>query len=340
MSLFNASQHPSLHFGPWRIPGPFIPIALVAFPLVVRPRTLAHCLFRPSSKKSIGYSLAVLHLLLYFHIVWGIIRNNTIQHDDIAIPLLSYTSLVLGEAILGTSGFWPYTAIALDWVLLSPQDPLSRRLAKACISLVLAVSAVGERLSTGAKLSALSLLTTAIFQTWSVPRPLAATLAALVVPVLATTFSRIARGQVWYQELHLRSGSLWTNILSNSQLGQYRRCFEVPVTKITLAGAAWVLSSFNWSCFRWRWLLNRGQASRAPSWSMFSLFAGGFTFFPVFLIVDFVQLMQGRDRAANRGDFMQRQVRMCLKAMWYTTCMYTVVWLLLEIMHALEQHKT
>jgi hypothetical protein len=166
--------HPSLHFGPFRIPALFIPLVSVWLPLVVRPQSLSHYLSRPAFKRQLGGFLGALHLLFYTCTVSGILSKEGLQENDVAVPLLSYTTLMVGEAIHRTSTFWSYTSIAVGWVLICPEAPLNETLSpstRAWMALLISVFSTlrtDEQLSTGAMVSALALFTRTIYHIWIV----------------------------------------------------------------------------------------------------------------------------------------------------------------------------
>jgi hypothetical protein len=339
MSATPPSQHPSLQLGPWRIPALLIPLISIAVPVAVRSRPLARHLSIAAFHRWTKQCLTVLHLLFYVCMIWGILSKPLEQQEnDVAIALLEYTSLIIGEAILRTSDFWPYTRIAAGWFLICPhafQDHKLSQLTRTWLSLLLAIFSAltpDARLGLGARLSALTLLTTTACRIWSYAtdphKPWSAMLLVIILaPLCAATYGR-KRVQIWYERLicafPLRIRSAWDYVIDHSQIRQCVRCAEGAMGRITLALAGLILSSFNWSCFRWRWLMNR-QPSRAPSWTTFSFFGGGLLFYPILVLIGLVHLTQDRP-----GDLMQRQLHSSLAAVWWTTCVQLVAWIFLE----------
>jgi hypothetical protein len=151
-------DHPSLQLGRLRIPGPAVPIALIAFPFIVRPRILRRHL--RSNPACLGYSLMAFHFLLYYHNIWEILnKKDTGDGDNNTLPFLEYVSLILGDAALQQSGLWSYICPAVSWIV--PQLPRSyfsqiffgdMRCIRAYIVLVLCLPSalrIGHRLSAG-----------------------------------------------------------------------------------------------------------------------------------------------------------------------------------------------
>lgn len=273
-------QHPLLELGSLHIPGPAIPIILLGFPFIMPPGARRHLLHRSSFKEWLGNSLAITHMLLYIHKVWGVLKGKENMHNN-TLLLLEYLSLVLGEAALEESNFWLYTSVALGWSLSIPPSSSPSQISalpylRAMILLILSMPStlvMSDQLSNGATLSALSLLTRATF--WASTSSItghgfwATTLARIVLPLLAkpcyTEFVRTARGQPWSSRV-VRALQSWLGRVQHNSIGQYMNCTQIAVAAQTLSIAGLILSSFVWSCFRWRWLF-AGHASRAPSWT-------------------------------------------------------------------------
>jgi hypothetical protein len=217
-----------------------------------------------------------------------------------------------------------------------PSERLSQ-LTRTWMSFLLAISsalAVDARPSVGAKLSVLTLLTTSACRIWSYAigshKPLPAKhLVLIMAPLCAATLGR-TRVQIWYERLPFpipsRTRGAWANVMEHSRMRQCIRCDQAPVSRITLMIAGLLLSSFSWSCSRWWWLISR-QASGPPSWTAFSFLGGGLFFIPILLLVEYINLTQVR-----QGDLMQRQLNSCFTAVWFTSCVQLVVWMVLEIL--------
>jgi hypothetical protein len=336
-------QHPILQLGQLRIPGPAIPIVLVVFTFIVGSRTRSRLSSDPVFKERFRYSQAVVHLLLYIYSV------RTVFHEEIAesnntLPFVEYVALVLGEAAPGESNFGLYTSLAIGWVLplWSPSSstskiaPLSRR---AWISLVLSIpSALGtsKQLSTGATLSALSVLTRMIFLalTGSIAAHelSATTLAGILLPLLAracyATLLGVSHDQPWLNGFR-RTLRGWLRCMRQYGIGLSTVPLQGAAATLTQLGAGWMLTSFLWSCFRWRWLFN-GQASRPPTWTGFSLFSGYMFFFPVFVLVKWMRIPD--EPTVDMNVVMRRQLANCLEAIWSTTCLYLFLWFISELL--------
>jgi hypothetical protein len=352
MERAHTPHNPVLEIWRLRIPGPAIPFVLAGFPLVVRPLALRHLLFYPASKVCLRYSLAIVHLLLlYIHLFRGDLNKKEAEHTN-TLPLLEYLSLVLGEAALQESNFWLYTSVAMGWIHVLPHSSFSQMLSlwsrRAWILLILSIPSVlqmSKRLSTGAMLSALSLFTkiVSLILTGSVTlHEISATTSVGVLLLLlarpcCSKFLRIARSQPWLNRLG-QAHSNWLRSVQQDgmvgfQLGSCTRCAQAAVAMLTLQGAGWILSSFIWSCFPWRWLFNK-QVSRNPSWTVFS-FLAGFLFFPILALIKF---LQARGPVADLGVFVHNQLIDCLAATWWTSCIYLLLWSICEIVNRAEQN--
>jgi hypothetical protein len=220
-------------------------------------------------------------------------------------------------------------------VLICPEAPSSQmlsRLTRTWMALVTSFFGAHGRLSTGAKASALSLLTRTSFHIIE-PRPLTARFGVLALLVLAVALGHTARDQLWsiYSFLaRLRDGTI------KSPMGQCARCAEAAVAQISSLSAALIVSSFRWSCFRWRWLWHIGP-TRARAWTDHSFFGGMLFLFPIYALVQFIEHIQFRYIGADREDFRKRQIYNCLMATWCTSCVYIVLWIMSEILMALEK---
>ncbi|KAF2848081.1 hypothetical protein T440DRAFT_470430 [Plenodomus tracheiphilus IPT5] len=332
-------HHPSLELGLLRIPGPTLPIALLCLPFFVRPHTRRRLLGHPAFKEHLGHLLTAVHLLLYIYNIQEILSETGAGHSN-TLPLLEYLSLVLGEAALQETHFWLYTNVALGWALsvslslsFNNMPPSSIR---ALISLLLSVpSALGNNghISNGARFSALSLLTRTTF--WilngtNVVHGFSATTAAkitfpLLGRLLYAEHVRIAPDQAWWNRLLQAFQAMFRNAQQDGT-EQGRECTSAAVAMQTSLGVGWILSSFIWSCFRWRWLFLE-QVSRTPSWTAFS-FLGGTQFFVAWMLVKW---WYARDPTGDVGVFTQRQLRHCLEATWWTSCFYLLLWLICEL---------
>jgi hypothetical protein len=341
------SQHPSLPLvGPIALPGPLIPLLTIILPFAIQPRH--YYIFR---SLRLGPFLTILHILFYLSDFLAEYHTNAPQSDDITIPLLSYTTLVLGEAIHRTSTFWSYTSIAIGWVLICQEVPLSETLSpstRAWMALLISVLSTlrtDEQLSTGAMVSALALFTRTIYHIWIVssvsPVSGTAQFAMLLLLILARLGAVKLCGQLRKQMLVRRFLARLGNEIGRSAIGQCARCAEVAVAQISLLGAALIACAFTWSCFRWRWLWNvQSSSSRAPAWTVFSFFGGMLFLFPIYTLMLFLEHLPSGDVRADRGGFMERQVRNSLVAIWCTNCVYVVFWIMSEMLVALEPNGT
>jgi hypothetical protein len=349
MNLFELYQHPSFVFLGRRIPGPFIPIALVGLPLMVRSQTLKYYIYSSSVKKGIEHLLVLLHLLLYTGTIRQMLQPEGYQRDDITLALLEYVSLVIGEAILDASRFWSYTLLAGGWIFTLPKAPGSHTLSPIRRTwLLLILSSIGalqtgDRLSKSAQLSAWLLLTKATFQIWSnlitSPRSLAVNLAGLSLPlatrIFILVFQMIGHNAPWFKrhtlKFQARLRYIWVNCGGEFQMARYRRCAEFPVARFTLLGAGWIISSFLFTCLWWCWLF-AGEPSEGAVWIAVSCIAAFFSFVPILVLIQYLQLMQDRPRAVSLEEFLQRQITDCFAALWWNTCIYLLLWVILEIM--------
>lgn len=332
-------QHPALELGPLQIPGPVIPFALLCLPFLMSPRTRRRVWTHPGSKEYLEYSLITVHLLLYICNVREIL-NKTENKNGNTLSLLEYLALVLGETILQKSDSWRYTYVALGWALSasmnSPLTYIPPSSTRALISLLLSIpGAFGNsvHISTGVRLSALSLLTRATF--WvliasNVVREFSATtLAKLISLVLArllhAKFVRTAHNQPWSSRLREALQKMF-RIVQQDNTEQSKDCAHAAMAMQTLLVAGWILSSYLWSCFRWRWLFLE-QASRAPAWTVFS-FLGGTQFFTAWVLV---KRSHAREPTGDLRIFAQRQLVDCLEATWWTSCFDLLLWSICEL---------
>jgi hypothetical protein len=334
-------QHPSLEFGRIHIPGPAISVVLLASSFFIRSHTRRRLLSSPISKNSLGRLSVALHLLLYAYNIHGILDAGE-RTDSNALLLLEYLSLVMGEAALQKSSFWLYTSVALCWILSVPLTVIilpSPHL-RAVVSLLLSAPSaldMSEHASIGVILSALSLLTRATF--WILRTSTAGntssgtTLAGILLPVLArtcyTAFIRTSWGRSWHNKFRQALQS-WLRSVQPTNSGHCIECAQISVAAQSLLISGWVMSSFVWSCFRWRWLFSR-QASRAPAWSAASFLAGT-QFFTAFALVKWART---REATADVSVFMQWQLDDCLVATWWTSFLFTSLWLVSEALDAL-----
>jgi hypothetical protein len=350
MNFFDISQHPSIAILELRIPGPLIPISLVALPLAVRPRTLKQYICSPFSKIYVECVLAALHLLLYTCMISEVLDKKDYIWDGVTLPLLEYTSLVIGETILKKSNFWMYTSTTVGWMLTLPKAPGSDALSRGTRAWILLVPSVSvalrteQRLSAGANLSTLSLLTAVTSQIWfdfiastrlwarDIPGLL---LVPILLPICIATFCHTTRGKSSRKRFSSALPSwlrtAWYHSIRGHEMTQCIKCTEFLVAKLTWHCTGSFISSFLFTCLRWRWLLT-GHSSSAPSWTVISSFVGFFCFTPILLLIRSIQLMRDRPRAANLEDFLQRQITDCFAALWWNTCIYLLLWVILEIM--------
>jgi hypothetical protein len=351
MNLFEIHQHPSLVFLGRRIPGPLIPIALVGLPLMVRSQTLEYYIYSPSLKKGIERLLVLLHLLLYTDMIGQMLRPEGYLQDDITLTLLEYVSVVIGEAILDASRFWSYTLLAGGWIFTLPDAPGNHTLSPITRTWLLLIPSsigalkTGDRLGKSAQLSAWLLLTKATFQIWSnivtSPRSLAVNLAGMSLPlatrIFILVFQMIGHNESWFKrhtlKFQARLRYIWVKCGGDFQMARYRRCAGFPVARFTLLGAGWIISSFLFTCLWWCWLF-ADEPSEGAVWIAVSYIAAFFSFMPILLLIQYLQLMQDRPRAASLEDFLQRQITDCFAALWWNTCIYLLLWMVLEIMRA------
>jgi hypothetical protein len=334
-------HHPLLRLGWMCIPGPAIPIIVLAVSLFIRSNTRRRLLSYPVILNGLRYSLTTLHLLFYAQNVWDIFHGNRHMESNV-LPLLEYVCLVIGEAVLQKSNFWLYTSVALGWILSvlpTPFIPSSPYVIEVVILVLSTPSALGmnDDANIGVTLSALSLFIRATFCVSKTPTAAyessAMNLAGILVPVLArisyTTFIRTAWGRSWHNKLRQTLQS-WLQSGQLTNIGTCMKCVQVAVLVQTLLIAGWTMSSFVWSCFRWRWLFS-GQESKAPAWTVSSFFAG-IQFFAAFTIVKW---WRARDATADLGVFMQWQLDDCLVATWWTSFLFVLLWLLSEFLNAI-----
>jgi hypothetical protein len=335
------SHHPSLDLGQIRIPGPAITIAVLAFALFIRSHTRGRVLSSPVCRHGPGDLLDVLHLLFYACNIYGISTGEEYL-DNNTLPLVEYLSLVVGEAALQKSSFWLYTSVALGWSVPVPltlfilQSPHLGAIVSLTLSAPSALD-MSEHASIGVTLSALSLLTRAMF--WISKTPTAGytssatNFAGILLPLLArtcyTAFIRTSWGRSWHNKLKQALQS-WLRSVQPTNSGHCIECAQISVAAQSLLISGWVMSSFVWSCFRWRWLFSR-QASRAPAWSAASFLAGT-QFFTAFALVKWART---REATADVSVFMQRQLNDCLVATWWTSFLFTSLWLISEALDAL-----
>jgi hypothetical protein len=329
---------------------PVIPIALAGVPLAVRPQALKDLLLHPTSKGCFRKIIAIVHVLLYVCHVREIVNKKEVEQTN-TLPLLEYLCLTLGEAVLQESGFWVYTCVAIGWIQVLPHSLLGQMLLlwpeRVWTSIVLSIPLalqISKRLSTGGRLSTLLLFSRI---TWlvltssiTVHEITATTSGGILVLLLArpccSKVSQIADRQVWSSRLG-RALQGWVRIvqqnrIAGSQTGRWIRCSQMAVAVISVQAAGWILSSFLWACFPWRWLFNR-QASRNPSWTMFSFF-GGALFFPVLAVIKLVQV---GEPVGDLGVLTHKQVSDCVAATWWTSCIYLLLWAICEIVDRMVQ---
>jgi hypothetical protein len=334
-------QHPSLELGRMRIPGLAIPVVLLASSFFIRSHTRRRLFSNPVFKNSLRNLLAALHLLFYAYNIHEILDADK-PTDSNALPLLECLSLVIGEAALQTSNFWLYASVALGWSVSIPLILfiLPSPYLGAIVSLLLSAPSaldMSEHASIGVTLSALSLLTRATF--WILRRSAAGntssgtTLASIALPILAricyTAFIRTSWGRSWHNKLKKALQS-WLRSVQPTNSRHCIECAQISVAAQSLLISGWVMSSFVWSCFRWRWLFSR-QASRAPAWSAASFLAGT-QFFTAFALVKWART---REATADVSVFMQWQLDDCLVATWWTSFLFTSLWLVSEALDAL-----
>jgi hypothetical protein len=324
-----------------RIPGPAISVVLLASSFFIRSHTRKRLLSSPVFKNSLGHLVTTFHLLLYAYNIHEILDADE-STDSNALPLLEYLSLVIGEAALEKLSFWLHTPVVLGWILSAPLTVIilpSPHL-KAIVSLVLSAPSaldMSEHASIGVTLSALSLLTRAMFwisKTSTAGYTFSATsIAAILLPVLARTCYTAFIWTLWGRSWHNKSKQAlqsWLRSVQPINSGHCIECAQISVAAQSLLISGWVMSSFVWSCFRWRWLFSR-QASRAPVWSAASFLAGT-QFFTAFALVKWART---REATADVSVFMQWQLDDCLVATWWTSFLFTSLWLVSEALDAL-----
>jgi hypothetical protein len=108
------------------------------------------------------------------------------------------------------------------------------------------------------------------------------------------------------------------------------KCASVAIASMILQGAGWILSSFIYSCFRWRWFF-LGQNSRPPALKVFSYFGGGILFFLVLALKKIITLLQAGGPFGSAYIFLQKELKDCLASTWWVSCIYLSLWLVLEI---------
>jgi hypothetical protein len=343
----DTSQHPSLALGHWLIPGPLILIFSIGVPLLAHARSHRH--YSLTIKTFLEYTSVALHLPIYIYIIRQVLHKSNNQQDNITLSLLEYTSPVLGEAILKRSNFWLYTSIAVAWMLILPRAPGSQTLSRVTRAWSLlaptgfVVLQTDKQLSTGARVSILSLLTMLLSQIWSgfiastgsFSTSLVGQLFPIVVPICILSFCHTEICELRCM-LSNSMSQTWLRTVSVNGRGDSRvihciRCAEFPVARVTIQIAGSILSSFLCTCLRWRWLLS-GEESRPPAWTGLSVLIAMFFFNPILLLIQTFEFTQGRNRAANLGEFIQRQIASCMTALWWTNCIYVVLWLVLEIL--------
>jgi hypothetical protein len=145
------SAHPSL---PFDIPAPMFLLTCLALSFILRSQHL--------STAHLRNSFAAFHILVYISTLHSTLRYRHI--DNVNIPLLSYTALVL-DGTVGQRGFWRNTSVAVGWILAMPNAPVNdnkvsymQRLWIAC-ALSVMCSANAAKLRPAAAISALCLLT-------------------------------------------------------------------------------------------------------------------------------------------------------------------------------------
>lgn len=330
-----AAQHPSLDSYGLRISGPVLPIVLAAWFLSTRLQPGRHLLRFSITGNQLRIFLVVTHSLTYCWSIWNIIhqeeQHSAIPTNNHASILIEFIVLTWGEAALQDSDFWPYTLTSMGWIMLAFQslsDATFPSSSNIWLSLLLSLPCafqMSARVGSGAMLSGLSLLSNAIFalvNARDVLGPYARILAILVPLCLAILIQLACKND----SLHSRLHRLWRAVFKHFPTENHMRCATVGVSVINLEAAGWIVSSFLWSCLRWRWLFF-GESSRNPALTMFSLAAGAL----FFAIHALGKLLRNRAPIADPAMFVRNSLNDCLHAIQCTNCIYLGLWLLCEL---------
>jgi len=327
------SQHPSLELGRLRIPGPTIPLIILVSPFIVQPRT------RRRLFAHLKHVLALSHLLLYIYNIHGLFTKNENEHTNI-LPFLEYLTLVLGETALEETNFWLYVSVAEGWfVSILPSEvfnrlkiPISTRQWAPLLLSIPSALRTSKPLSSRVMISALSLLTRMTLWVSNDASTVHAfstcTLYHILLPVLAVPCYamciRTARSYPWPNRRYV---VLQTRLryVQHYAAEQCADVHQAGATAHILLATGWIISSFIFTCFRWRWLLY-GEASRAPAWSKFS-FLGGWLFVHFHTLVS---CPERREPVPRLGPFTRRYLKHCLAATWWTNAFYVALWLVCE----------
>jgi hypothetical protein len=237
------------------------------------------------------------------------------------LPLLEYLTLIIGGAALRGRDFWTYSSIAAGLILATQSSKTWSALTLSIISALQIHTQSADRLGT----SAWSLLTRSIIRVLEARGPAPnllttrlATILLLQLYILWYTYNPWAqrqRSSYLRPFLELIDAALQHSTVGGLRRHQCARCGQAAISLLMLLGAGWVVSSFLWSCFRWRWLF-LGKESRAPSWTEFS-FAGGITYFS---IVAVLKTLRRREAMADLEIFVRNQLEDCLEWTWWTVC--------------------
>lgn len=334
MEHSEATQHPSLDIYSLRIPGPVPPIIIAAWFLSARLQPGRHLLRFLITGNQLRIFLVVTHSLTYCWSIWNFIHQE--QHSETplnnhALIILEFTTLTWGEAFLLESDFWPYTLTSIGWIMLAlhplskATSPSSRSIWLPLVFSLRSALQVGGRVSSGAMLSGISLLNTVIFGLVDGRDFLGSyggILAILVPPCLAILVQLVCKNNSYHDRLR----SLWRAIFKHYPTENHMQCAQVAISVINLQAAGWIVSSFLWSCLRWRWLFS-GQNSRDPALTVFSL-AGGSLFFAIHAVC---KLLRNRAPIADPAIFVRNSLSDCFHAIQWTNCIYLGLWLLCEL---------
>jgi hypothetical protein len=108
------------------------------------------------------------------------------------------------------------------------------------------------------------------------------------------------------------------------------KCASVAIASMILQGTGWILSSFIYSCFRWRWFFLE-QDSRPPALTVFSYAGGGILFFLVLALKKIITLLQAEGPFGSAYIFLRKELKDCLASTWWVSCIYLLLWLALEM---------